>query len=62
MPPYQEYPLSGELDPWPDPMSFTESVTVMRVRYFLLLKPSCRGTRTRSGAPCLLGRSWPFML
>jgi hypothetical protein len=51
MPPYQENPRSGDEDPQPLPMFFVVSVTVMRERYFKLLKPSWRGTRTRTGAP-----------
>jgi hypothetical protein len=39
MPAYQEYPSSGEIEPKPLPISFSESTTVIRDRYFTLLYP-----------------------
>ena len=40
MPPYQEKPCSGDEEPQPLPMFLAVSVTIIRERYFKLLKPS----------------------
>jgi len=61
IPAYQEYPSSTFAPPTPLPMFSTVSATAMRWRYFTFLYPNCRGIFRRTGAPCLIGSSGPFM-
>jgi len=51
IPANQEYPAAGSEEPLPSPTFFIESTKVIFCKYFTLLYPSCRATRTRKGAP-----------